>query len=212
MGSEYQPLSSAESCRSLFIETSECFICRDGELKPSNLLRNFCDCKNLLAHHMCLSAWIQRGCGSEDRLRCIICKAKYQLQRSSPWQLLCFQWQTWLVLITAVVLLGLVPYVVHCMMTAFTNPPPPITFKVAAVSFGVLTELLLIKCVSSYLSGRYRQAEQHAFTVQPRGNLDRLDPSEEASAAEGQAPSPASPSRGEEKKVDALKSGHLCFL
>ncbi|XP_026161297.1 uncharacterized protein LOC113129487 isoform X2 [Mastacembelus armatus] len=150
-------------------KTSECFICRDVELQASDPLRNFCDCKNLLAHHMCLSTWIRRGCGSKDRLQCIICKAKYQLQRSSPWQLVCFQWQTWLVLMTAFILLGTMPYVVHCMMTAFTDPPPPTTFKVAAASFGLLTEILLIKCLSSYLSRRYRQAEQSSFTIQARG-------------------------------------------
>lgn len=70
---------------------------------------------------------------------------QYQLQRSSPWRSVVFQWRTWLVLITALVVLGLVPYVVYCMMTAFTNPPPPSTFKVAAASFGLLTEILLIK-------------------------------------------------------------------
>lgn len=70
---------------------------------------------------------------------------QYQLQWSSPWRSVSFQWQTWLVLITVFVLLGLVPYVVHCMMTAFTSPPPPSTFKVAAASFGLLTEILLIK-------------------------------------------------------------------
>lgn len=41
-------------------EASECFICRDVELRASDPLRNFCDCKNLLAHHVCLSTWIQR--------------------------------------------------------------------------------------------------------------------------------------------------------
>ncbi|XP_031174180.1 uncharacterized protein LOC116063358 [Sander lucioperca] len=177
MGSEYQPLTSAESCRRLFIETSECFICRDVELQASDPLRNFCNCKNLLAHHVCLSTWIQKGFGSEDRLRCIICKAKYQLQRSSPWRSLSFQWQTWLVLIAACVLLALVPYVVYCMMTTFTNPPPPNTFKVAAASFGLLTEILLIKCLSSYICSRYRQAEQSSFTVRPRGfDEDRTSP------------------------------------
>lgn len=70
---------------------------------------------------------------------------QYQLQKSSPWRSMSFQWQTWLVLITVFILLCLVPYVVYCMMTAFTNPPPPITFKLAAVSFGLLTEILLIK-------------------------------------------------------------------
>ncbi|XP_051233062.1 uncharacterized protein LOC127350445 [Dicentrarchus labrax] len=215
MGSVYQPLSSAESCRSLSIEMSECFICRDVELKASDPLRKFCDCKNLLAHHVCLSTWIQRGCGSEDRLRCIVCKAKYQLQRSSPWRSVTFRWQTWLVLITAFVLLGLVPYVVHCMMTAFTKPPPPSTFKLAAVSFGLLTEILLIKCLSSYLSSRYRQAEQSSFTVQARGSEeDRtspgcLDRSEAASAAAGHASSTASPSQVDEGKVDVLKSVRL---
>ncbi|KAK5869299.1 hypothetical protein PBY51_024028 [Eleginops maclovinus] len=79
MGSEYQTLSSAESCKSLFIETSECFICRDVELQASDPLRNFCDCKNLLSHHVCLSTWIQKGCESEHRLHCIICKAKRQV-------------------------------------------------------------------------------------------------------------------------------------
>ncbi|KAM6921176.1 uncharacterized protein FYW49_006964 [Xenentodon cancila] len=203
MGSEYQSLSSAESCKSLISETSECFICRDGEVKTSEPLRHFCDCKNLLAHHKCLSTWIQRGCGSEDRLRCLICKAEYELQRRSPWRSASLQWQTWLVLMTATVSLGLVSYVVHCMMTAFTNPPPPVTFKVAAVSFGLLTELLLLKCLLSYLSGRYRQAEQSSFTVQPRNQ-----PGHSPSAAAGQALSPASSRRGE-KDMDVMK--HRCL-
>ncbi|KAL7396702.1 hypothetical protein ABVT39_010263 [Epinephelus coioides] len=217
MGSEYQPLSAAESCRSLFIETSECFICRDVELQASDPLRNFCDCKNLLAHHVCLSTWIQKGSGSEDRLRCIICKAKYQLQRSSPWRSVSFQWQAWLVSITVLVLLALVPYAVYCMMTAFTDPPPPSTFKVAAASFGLLTEILLIKCLCSYLSSRYRQAEQSSFTVRARGfdedraSVARWDRSE-ASAAAGQASSAASPSQVDERKVDMLKSGCLSFF
>lgn len=79
------------------------------------------------------------------RLACCSLVIQYQLQRRSPWLSVTFQWQTWLVLITALVLLGLVPYVVHCMMTAFTHPPPPTTFKVAAATFGLLTEILLIK-------------------------------------------------------------------
>ncbi|KAM4574349.1 uncharacterized protein V3H82_008998 [Fundulus diaphanus] len=185
MGSEYKPLSPSESCRSIAMETSECFICRDGELKTSDPLRNFCDCKNLLAHHVCLSAWIQRGRGSEDKLRCVICKAKYQLQRSSPWRSVSFQWQTWLILITVILLMGLVPFVVYCLMAAFENPPPPITFKVAAVAFGFLAELLLMMCLSSYVSGRYRQAERSSFTVKPRSRLECWEQSE-VSAAAGQ--------------------------
>ncbi|XP_019117542.1 uncharacterized protein LOC104936394 isoform X1 [Larimichthys crocea] len=241
MGSEHQPLSSAESCRSLFIEMPECFICRDVELQASDPLRNFCDCKNLLAHHVCLSAWIQKatvvskearlnpaapintkqqpeGCESEDRLRCIVCKAKYQLQRSSPWRSVSFRWQTWLVLITALALLGLVPYVVHCMMTTFTNPPPPSSFKLAAASFGLLTEILLIKCVSSFFSSRYRQAEQSSFTIQARdpeedgASPGLWDRPEAASAAAGHAPSAASPSQVDESKVDVLKSGFFTLF
>ncbi|CAJ1059757.1 uncharacterized protein LOC117826226 [Xyrichtys novacula] len=215
MGSEYRSLSPADSCRSLLKEMSECFICRDAELKASDPLRNFCDCKNLLAHHACLSTWIQRGCGSEDRLRCIVCKAKYQLQRISPWWLVSSQWQTWLVLITALALLGLVPYVVYRMMTAFTNPPPPITFKVAAASFGLLTEILLIKCLSSYLGSRYQQAKQVSFTVRPRGSEEaesgpgRWDRPEAASTTACLASSAPSFSEVDERKVGVLKSGCL---
>nr|XP_046248001.1 uncharacterized protein LOC124060757 isoform X2 [Scatophagus argus] len=218
MGSEYQSLSSAESCRSLFIEASECFICRDAELQASDPLRKFCDCKNLLAHHVCLSTWIQRGCGSKDRLRCIVCKAKYQLQRRSPWWSMMSQWRTWLLLITEFVLLGLVPYVVHCMLTAFTNPPPPITYKLAAVSFGLLAEFLLIMCLSSYLSSRYRQAEQSSFTVQARGFEEdmtrpgRWDHSEATSAVAGHTSSGASPSQVDERKVDVLKNQSLSLF
>ncbi|XP_036970635.1 uncharacterized protein LOC119028583 [Acanthopagrus latus] len=218
MGSEYRPLSPAESCRSVFIETSECFICRDVELQASDPLRNFCDCKNLLAHHVCLSTWIQRGCGSEDRLRCVICKGKYQLQRSSPWWTVSFRWQTWLVLFAALVLLGLVPYVVHRMMTAFTNPPPPGTFQLAAASFGVLTEILLIKCLCSYLSSRYQQAEQISFTVRPRDSEQdraspgRWDSSEAVAAAAGHASSAASPDQVDKGKVGALQSGCLSLF
>lgn len=75
----------------------------------------------------------------------LLCVVQYQLQRSSPWRSVSFQWQTWLVLIMATVLMSLVPYAVYCMMTAFTSPPPPGTFKVAAIFFGILTETLLIK-------------------------------------------------------------------
>lgn len=85
--------------------------------------------------------------GEVMRLSLFLPPVQYLLQRSSPWRSVGFRWQTWLVLITALVLLGLVPYVVHRMMTAFTNPPPPGTFQLAAASFGVLTEILLIKWV-----------------------------------------------------------------
>lgn len=217
MGSEYQTLSPADSCKSLVIETPECFICRDVELKASDPLRNFCDCKNLLAHHVCLSTWIQRGGASEDRLRCAICKAEYQLQKISPWRWVSVQWQTWAVLITGLALLALVPYAAYRMMTTLTNPPPPITFKVAAASFGLLTEILLIKYLHSYLSSRYQQAEQVSFILQPRGleedrsSLDRWDHTEAAAAATGHATSAASHSQVDERNVDVIKSGCLSF-
>ncbi|XP_033996664.1 uncharacterized protein LOC117490973 isoform X2 [Trematomus bernacchii] len=198
MGSEYQTLSSAESCRTLSSETSECFICRDVAHRASDPLRNFCDCKNLLSHHVCLSTWIQ----------------KYQVQRRSPWRSVSSQGQTWLVLLSALVLLFLVPYAVYCLMTAFTNPPPSITFKVAAASFGLLTEILILKCVSSFLSSRYRQAAQSSFTVRARGSdQDRRRggrwEGSEASAGSGQPSSAASPSQVDGRKVDMLKSGCL---
>ncbi|XP_062251458.1 uncharacterized protein LOC133960682 [Platichthys flesus] len=218
MDNDYRLLSTAGSCRSISIETPDCFICRDVELQASDPLRNFCDCKNLLAHHACLSTWIQRGYGSEDRLRCILCKAKYQLQWGSPWRSVSFQWQTWLVLITGFALLGLVPCAVYWMMTFFTRPPPPTTFKVAAASFGLLTEILLIKCLWSYLSSRYRQAEQSSFTVRARGSeedrasLGRRDQSEATSAAAGHASSAAASSQVDARKVDVLESGCLSLF
>ena len=93
--------------------------------------------------------WTFRLCDLMRTL-CVSPLIQYQLQWSSPWRWVSCQWQTWLVLITAFVLLGLVPYVVYCMMTIFTSPPPPSTFKVAAASFGLLTEILLIKWVLEF--------------------------------------------------------------
>lgn len=206
MGSDYQTLSPAESCRSVFMEIPECFICRDAELQASDPLSNFCDCKNLLVHHACLSTWIQKGYGSDDRLRCIICKAKYQLQWSSPWRSVGFQWQTWLVLISVFALLGLVPFAVYYMMTVFTSPPPPSTFKVAAASFGLLTEIMLIKCLATFLSGRYRQAEQRAFTIRARGTGEG---GASRGPAAGHAPSAPAASQVNARKADVLESGYL---
>ncbi|XP_011612755.1 uncharacterized protein [Takifugu rubripes] len=168
MDSDSQPISPAQSSTSLLMET-ECFICRDVELQASDPLRKFCDCKNLLAHHVCLSTWIQRGRGSEDRLRCIVCRATYQLQKRSPWRVLCLQWEPWVVLITVFVLMGLVSYMVHCLIMLIDNPPPPRVFKLASVSFGLLAEILLLKCLSSYFCSRYKAATQNSITVRARG-------------------------------------------
>ncbi|KAL6458240.1 hypothetical protein MHYP_G00334700 [Metynnis hypsauchen] len=55
------------------------------------------------------------------------------------------------------------------MLTAFQNPPPHALFRTAAICFGLLTETLLIRCLFCYVSGRYRQAEQSSFSLQPRG-------------------------------------------
>uniref|UniRef100_A0A0E9PB61 Uncharacterized protein n=1 Tax=Anguilla anguilla TaxID=7936 RepID=A0A0E9PB61_ANGAN len=41
--------------------------------------------------------------------------------------------------------MSLVPYVVYRLMTAFPNPQPHSLFKAAAVSFGLLSETLLMK-------------------------------------------------------------------
>lgn len=149
-------------------EESECFICRDVGLMDEEPLRTFCDCKNLVAHHSCLLTWIKKGLGREERLRCSVCNAEYQLQRCAPWRTVASQWQTWSILAITVLLLALVPYVVYRMMTAFDNPPPHSLFKSAAICFGLLSEALLIKCLCSYFSHRLQRAEQSSFSLQPR--------------------------------------------
>ncbi|KAK6313678.1 hypothetical protein J4Q44_G00151370 [Coregonus suidteri] len=103
----------------------------------------------------------------------VFCNALYQLQRQSPWRWLCCQWQSWVLLVSATALLGLlVPYLVYFMMT-LQNPPAPAVFKAAAVCFGLIADALLLKCLCSYFSSRYRQAEQWSFTVQARGGGER---------------------------------------
>lgn len=70
---------------------------------------------------------------------------QYQLQKRSPWRVLCRQWQPWMVLLAVLVLMGLVSYIVHCLMILVNNPPPPTAFKMASVSFGVLAQILLLR-------------------------------------------------------------------
>lgn len=41
-------------------------------------------------------------------------------------------------------MVALVPYGVHSLLVTFSEPPPPITFKMAAVASGVLMEILLL--------------------------------------------------------------------
>ncbi|KAJ8375310.1 hypothetical protein SKAU_G00058900 [Synaphobranchus kaupii] len=133
---------------------------------------------------------------------------QYQLLRRPPWRSVLYQWQTWLVLAVSLALLGLVPYVVFRMMTAFQNPPPHTSFKAAAVCFGLLTETLLMKCLASYFTGRYRQAEHSSFTVQPRKAECREagpDPRRPAAAA-GQSSSAAVGIRAGERKQGNVKA------
>lgn len=47
-----------------FAEASECFICRDVQLVDGEQLKRFCGCKNLMAHHGCLLAWVRMVCFS----------------------------------------------------------------------------------------------------------------------------------------------------
>lgn len=64
----------------------------------------------------------------------------------------------------------------------------------------------VLRCLSSYFSRRYRQAEKSSFTVQARGY-------EVASAeATGRVSSAASPSQEEARKADILKAGRLGLL
>lgn len=49
-----------------------------------------------------------------------------------------------MLLLPAFAVLALVPYAVHCLLVAFGEPPPPITFKMVAVASGVLMEILLL--------------------------------------------------------------------
>ncbi|XP_017553429.1 uncharacterized protein LOC108427650 isoform X2 [Pygocentrus nattereri] len=189
MDSGYEILSNsgyADTCKVTMTEMPECFICRDVQLVDGEPLRRFCDCKNLMAHHSCLLTWVRKGLGSEDRLRCSACNAEYQQCRTAVWKTLACQWQTWPVVVVAVALLALVPYAVVRMLTAFQNPPPHALFRTAAICFGLLTETLLIRCLFCYVSGRYRQAEQSSFSLQPRGLEE--EPEDLAVNSHGQQP------------------------
>lgn len=70
---------------------------------------------------------------------------QYQLQKRSPWRVLCCQWQPWIVLLAVLVLMGVVSYIVHCLVILVNNPPPPKAFKIASVLFGLLAQLLLLR-------------------------------------------------------------------
>ncbi|KAG7456618.1 hypothetical protein MATL_G00237780 [Megalops atlanticus] len=184
--------NTLDSCKVFVTESSECFICRDGELRRQEALWHFCDCKSLVAHHSCLLTWIKKGLGAKDRPRCNVCHAEYQLQVHPPWRVVASQWQSWLVLAATATLLGLVPYLVVRMMTAFKSPPPHPMFKAAAVCFGLLSVTLLLKCLAHYCSSRYRQAELSSFSVRARGaEGDEARPGPGRPAAPGHTPAAA---------------------
>ncbi|XP_053353722.1 uncharacterized protein LOC128526154 [Clarias gariepinus] len=156
-----------DTCNVL-IGAPECFICRDVQLVEGEQLKRFCDCKNLVAHHGCLLIWIRTSLKTEDHLRCRVCNAEYQQQRVAPWQTLMSQWRVWLVVVLAVVLAALVPYTVYCMLTAFNNPSQHPLFNIAAISFGILSEILLYRFLYCYVANRFQKAQQASFSLQPR--------------------------------------------
>ncbi|XP_031431268.1 uncharacterized protein LOC116222170 [Clupea harengus] len=169
MDNEYAVLSEdccSDTCKVTVTDGRECFICRDGE--ASEPLRTFCDCKTLQAHHSCLLTWVSKGVGSEDQLRCSVCRAEYQLQKRAVWRAVALQWQTWPILLSAVALLALVPYSVYRLLTTFPDPTPHTVFRAASICFGLLSFILLIKCVASCLGQRYQQAQRSAFRLLPR--------------------------------------------
>ncbi|XP_060723771.1 uncharacterized protein LOC132844394 isoform X3 [Tachysurus vachellii] len=134
-----------DTCKVLIAETPECFICRDVQLLDGEPLKRFCDCKNLMAHHSCLLTWVRMGLKWEDQLKCRVCNAAYQQQRVAPWHIMVSQWHVWTVLVVTMVLVALVPYTVYRMLTAFDNPPPHTFFNMAAICFGILSEILLLR-------------------------------------------------------------------
>ncbi|XP_075904642.1 uncharacterized protein LOC142903084 [Nelusetta ayraudi] len=227
MSSQYQTLTPAESSTTLAIDQSECFICRDVQLKASDPLRNFCDCKTLLAHHSCVSMWIQKsrgGDGSGARPQCLVCTSKYQLQRTSPWCSPWFWLYSWLALLPVLLLAAAVAYLLYFLLAVFTRPPPPALIQVAAVAFGVLMEIMLLKCLSSLLSRSYQQVELSSFTVRPRGCQGDIAATGSSCRDSVETPPPP-PSRScaistteEEEEKEGRKeargwrSGRLCLL
>ncbi|KAB5584244.1 hypothetical protein PHYPO_G00105170 [Pangasianodon hypophthalmus] len=178
----------ADTCKVLVAETPECFICREVQLVDGEQLKRFCDCKNLMAHHSCLLTWVRMGLKREDQLRCRVCNAEYQQQRVAPWQSVASQWRVWPVLVVAVVMAALVPYTVFCMLTVFDNDHPHTLFNMAAICFGILSEILLLRLLYCYITNHFRKAQRASFSLQPR-NLEEV---QEAGV------------RGHDHKADAL--------
>lgn len=70
---------------------------------------------------------------------------QYVQQRVTPWHTVVSQWRLWPVVVVVLVLVALVPYTVYRMLTAFHNPPQHTLFNMAAICFGFLSEILLLR-------------------------------------------------------------------
>ncbi|XP_030427331.1 uncharacterized protein LOC115655731 isoform X2 [Gopherus evgoodei] len=186
-------------------ESKECFICREGDEMGRDALLHFCDCKNLIAHQKCVLTWIQKGSDNQDRARCKVCTAEYQLQKGSVWRILFCHWQNWLFFCLVLAVMTIIPLAVYRMMVAFKDPPPSPVFHAAAVCFGVLAETLLIKYVLYYCSSKYNEAKMSSFSVRAR-TIEPCDRSAGLLWPAGQNPSTAVMSRAEMGKQEAVKA------
>ncbi|KAK1796800.1 hypothetical protein P4O66_009811 [Electrophorus voltai] len=82
---------------------------------------------------------------------CLGACVDYEWRRKAPWWTLASQWPVVTVVTMATALAVLVPYVVHRMLTAFKDPPPPALFRAATICFGLLSEALLVRKLLSAL-------------------------------------------------------------
>ncbi|XP_028667239.1 uncharacterized protein LOC114659139 [Erpetoichthys calabaricus] len=188
-------------------DLQDCYICGQGEGRSRDALQSFCDCKTLVTHEKCILTWILKGAGSEDRSRCGICKAEYILQKKSTCLQIACQWRTWLVCSLMFLCMVLNPFVVYKMMTAYRNPPPHTLFKVAAICFGILAEILLIKYLVNYCRAMYSTAKMSSFSVRAR-SVEKCDTGTGLlwPAAAAQNSSTAAVSREGESKQEAVKA------
>nr|XP_014351650.1 PREDICTED: uncharacterized protein LOC106705958 [Latimeria chalumnae] len=101
--------------------------------------------------------------------------------------------------------MAVVPVIVYEIIIAFQDPPPHYWFNAAAVISGVLTEILLIKCLTCYCSRKYNKAEMSSFSVRAR-TVEHCDTGICFLWPAGQAPSTAVVSRTEAGKQEAVKT------
>ncbi|KAM6458627.1 uncharacterized protein PHA67_016148 isoform 2-T2 [Liasis olivaceus] len=155
-----------------FVKSKECFICREGDEMGCDGLLHFCDCKNLFAHEKCLLTWIQKSLHNEDAPSCKICTAEYQLEKKSPWRILVTQWQQWIIFCTVLVLMISIPFLVYQMMIVFKDPPPGLLFNVAAICFGILTEILLTNIYCSVVDHLGLPYALETWNLSPKSNQE----------------------------------------